>query len=105
MPTIDLVIDGQATTIEAGTTGTAWYADDRSVVAIKVDGTPATWTPRSKRAPASRPSPWTPRTAWTSCAIATRLGCGITNHLIGARHDPPFRRRLRRPVAFRVRRR
>ncbi len=40
MPTIDLVIDGQATTIEAGTTGTAWYADDRSVVAIKVDGAP-----------------------------------------------------------------
>ena len=40
MPTFDLVIDGQATTIEAGTTGTAWYAGDRSVVAIKVDGTP-----------------------------------------------------------------
>ncbi|RRR27510.1 threonine--tRNA ligase [Schaalia georgiae] len=40
MPTFDLVIDGQATTIEAGTTGTAWYADDRSVVAIRVDGTP-----------------------------------------------------------------
>ena len=40
MPTFDLVIDGQATTIEAGTTGTAWYAGDRSVVAIKVDGAP-----------------------------------------------------------------
>ena len=40
MPTFDLVIDGQATTIEAGTTGTAWYAGDRSVVAIKVDGVP-----------------------------------------------------------------
>ena len=38
MPTFDLVIDGQATTIEAGTTGTAWYAGDRSVVAIKVNG-------------------------------------------------------------------
>ena len=40
MPTFDLVIDGQTTTIEAGTTGTAWYAGDRGVVAIKVDGTP-----------------------------------------------------------------
>ena len=40
MPTFDLVIDGQATTIEAGTTGTAWYTGDRSVVAIKVDGAP-----------------------------------------------------------------
>ena len=40
MPTFDLVIDGQATTIEAGTTGTAWYAGNRSVVAIKVDGAP-----------------------------------------------------------------
>ena len=40
MPTFNLVIDGQATTIEAGTTGTAWYAGDRSVVAIKVDGAP-----------------------------------------------------------------
>ena len=40
MPTFDLVIDGQTTTIEAGTTGTAWYAGDRSVVAIKVDGAP-----------------------------------------------------------------
>jgi len=40
VPTFDLVIDGQATTIEAGTTGTAWYAGDRSVVAIKVDGAP-----------------------------------------------------------------
>ena len=40
MPTFDLVIDGQATTIEAGTTGTAWYAGDRGVVAIRVDGTP-----------------------------------------------------------------
>lgn len=38
MSSIDLVIDGAHQTVEAGTTGTAWYRDRRDVVAILVDG-------------------------------------------------------------------
>ena len=38
MPDISLVIDGQPETVPAGTTGTAWFEKNRSVVAIKVNG-------------------------------------------------------------------
>ena len=40
MPDISLVIDGQPETVPAGTTGTAWFEKNRSVVAIKVNGIP-----------------------------------------------------------------
>ena len=39
-PTIDSVLDGAVRSIEAGTTGTALFGDDRRIVAMKVDGDP-----------------------------------------------------------------
>ncbi|WP_293804701.1 threonine--tRNA ligase [uncultured Actinomyces sp.] len=39
-PTIDIVLDGAVRSIEAGTTGTALFGDDRRIVAMKVDGDP-----------------------------------------------------------------
>ena len=39
-PTIDIALDGAVRSIEAGTTGTALFGDDRRIVAMKVDGDP-----------------------------------------------------------------
>ena len=39
-PTIDITLDGAVRSIEAGTTGTALFGDDRRIVAMKVDGDP-----------------------------------------------------------------
>ena len=39
-PTIDIALDGAVRSIEAGTTGTALFEDDRRIVAMKVDGDP-----------------------------------------------------------------
>ena len=39
-PTIDIAPDGAVRSIEAGTTGTALFGDDRRIVAMKVDGDP-----------------------------------------------------------------
>ncbi len=39
VPVIDVTIDGEAHRIEVGTTGTTWFADQREVVAMFVDGT------------------------------------------------------------------
>ena len=39
-PTIDITLDGAARSIEAGTTGSSLFSQDRDVVAMKVDGAP-----------------------------------------------------------------
>lgn len=39
MPLIDVTIDGETHQLEAGTTGTTWFAGRREVVAMSVDGT------------------------------------------------------------------
>ncbi|PID97995.1 MAG: threonine--tRNA ligase [Actinobacteria bacterium] len=40
MPAIDINIDGADLSIEAGTTGTAWYADRADVIAVTINGQP-----------------------------------------------------------------
>ena len=39
-PSIDIVLDGAARSIEEGTTGTSLFASERDVVAMRVDGEP-----------------------------------------------------------------
>ena len=39
-PTIDITLDGAVRSVEAGTTGTALFGQDRAVVAMRVDGEP-----------------------------------------------------------------
>lgn len=38
MPVIELVIDGETQTVQAGATGTTWYKDRPEVIALSVDG-------------------------------------------------------------------
>lgn len=40
MPSIDVIIDGVNHSIEAGTTGTTWFADRKEVIALYIDGQP-----------------------------------------------------------------
>jgi threonyl-tRNA synthetase len=40
MASVELIIDGKNTSVEAGTTGTDFFSDRRSVVAMKIDGEP-----------------------------------------------------------------
>ena len=39
-PSIDIVLDGAARSVEEGTTGTSLFASERDVVAMRVDGEP-----------------------------------------------------------------